>query len=73
LSTNLTGYRLSKQIGSIGAPAISLRQRLLSFSAQQKTPSSFPLRPLAVRVPLGNASLARPGPVIIRKAQGSIF
>jgi len=25
LFTNLTGYRLSKQIGSIGAPAISLR------------------------------------------------
>jgi len=34
LSTNLTGYRLSKQIGGIGAPAISGRQRLLSFSAQ---------------------------------------
>jgi len=25
LSTNLAGYRLSKQIGCIGAPAISLR------------------------------------------------
>jgi len=48
----------------------TLGPRLLPFSVQWKTTCGSPLRPLAVRVQLGNVSLTRPGPFIPCKAQG---